>query len=469
MMSEIIQEDSFSSDEDFDEGNEGTDSESSTDVDEKLATEEVFDAQFLKCYSALRRKDAKIYDEQVKFFDENDESSQSSQEDVDLAAANKKSSKPKMTLLDHQLSIKDQHDILDEHAVNQEEPTMLKSHYERELDEIKNDINKITEDIENDDEFFVIKNISSKEKIETMLDKIDNDEDLDHLRQFWNDPSSSLSDEDKFLRDYILNKRYLPKKYSDNFEQTKNEDKSNDFFSKNLDDLPDLEDEKEIKKSGITEAGTSYHSDEKLFDKISRIPRNATSTIRDLVDKQHKKEKRSKKLEKMKQKKKALKDIDCEDVIGDLKTKFHYRETVPNDYGLTADELLMATDEELEKWVSLKKAISYKSQEQELYDKKEYDKKRQNLNLKKEIFKSIYGDSVAITSEETVESNDCMKRKLDTEDQEAEKDDVESKKPQKRRKKRCLNHKKAPKTGVAPDRLLAYGLSKNKLRKSKLL
>ena len=396
---EEIQEDSFSSDTEFDDEE---DSESSSDVDAKLEQDEVFDADFLKCYSALRKKDPKIYDDKVKFFNTN----KPTLEDNDVLH---KSTVPKMTLLDYQLD--NDKNLTD----NKEEPAQAspKSFYEKELDDIKKSIEQVG-DSESDEELLVVKGPKRREKTKTILDKLDGDQDIDHLKEIWNEPSN-LPKEDRFLRDYILNKRYLPKSVESKGDED-DECDATGFFSRNLDALPDLDDKQARKSSG---SRPTFHSEEKDFDEIARIPRNSTKTIRDLVEKQKKKEKRMKMVEK--KKKMLTKEAEFEGVVGDIPTKFHYIETEPVDYGLTAEEILMASDDELEKKVKSKKRIKAKDPREASKDK--------------------------------TETNDTS--------------ELKSKK--KKHKRRGLNHKKFAKTGVAPDRLLAYGLSKTRLKKWKLL
>lgn len=383
------EEDSFSSDQEYDSYDE--DSGTSTDVDAKLAEDDVFDIEFFKCYTALKKKDDKIYDQKVKFFSKDDESERGH-------GLDSKTIGPKMTLLDHQLSLKD--DEIEEPSKNDLNKPVSKSFYEKELDEIKKSIEKISEDVESgsDDDLLIVK------KSEASKIRKKTDQDIDYLKQLWPDPDN-LTEEERYLRDYILNKRYLP---------AAQQQQQQGFFSKNLDELSDIEDTGEETKVK-TKRKADHHSDEKDFDKIVRVPRNSTKTIRDLAEKRKKKERRSKKIEKLKKKKKVLKDADFEDIVGDLTTRFHYRETEPNDYGLSAEELVMATEEELDQWVKVA------------------NKNRNDLELKRKIFRSIYGEA--------------------------------TKQPTKRTKKR----KRGVKTGVAPDRLLAYGISKKKLKKSKLL
>lgn len=466
-------EETYPSDDEF---SDEVDSDSSTDVDARLAEDDVFDIEFLKCYSALKKKDSKIYDEKTTFFNKCNESSsdEESTTQEEPATSKKGSGAFKMTLLDHQLNLKEEIDEYDTVKVDLTQP-VSKSFYERELEDIKKSIEEVCGDAddESDDDLLKVKGEEKRDKkiIKNILDKVENDddEDLTHLKELWSDPKN-LTPEDRFLRDYILNKRYLKAVDDDVREDTKS------FFSSNLEDISDVEqdtaDQHKSKKSRPT-----LHSEEKGFDQIVRIPRDSTRTIRDIVEKQEKKEKRARKLEKEKKKKKALRNSDFEDIVGDLPTRFHYRETVPNDYGLSAEELLMATDEELDKWVSLHETVAYKPLEEELKEKSKFEKKRDDIELKRSIFKSIYGDSDIVDSEPVVDrkkSKRSKKKQNQIAEEKFKEADTCSEEPSKRKtkkknKKRGLNHKKFAKAKVAPDRLLAYGLSKTKLRRANLL
>uniref|UniRef100_A0A6P7G9J5 Protein KRI1 homolog n=1 Tax=Diabrotica virgifera virgifera TaxID=50390 RepID=A0A6P7G9J5_DIAVI len=82
--------------------------------------------------------------------------------------------------------------------------------------------------------------------------------------------------------------------------------------------------------------------------------------------------------------------LDCEDIIGDTPCRFKYRQVAPNDFGLTTEEILLANERELNKWCSLKKAVQIRSDEVERYEQIAYQKKGQNINLKKKILPSLF-------------------------------------------------------------------------------
>lgn len=83
--------------------------------------------------------------------------------------------------------------------------------------------------------------------------------------------------------------------------------------------------------------------------------------------------------------------LDYEDIVADTPCRFKYIETTPNDFGLTIEEILMASNKELNQWASLKKTMQNLPKNVEMNEYYKYKKRAQNEALKRKIFKSLYG------------------------------------------------------------------------------
>lgn len=185
-----------------------------------------------------------------------------------------------------------------------------------------------------------------------------------------------------------------------------------------------------------------------------------------------------------------------EDIIGDMPTRFKYRQVHSNDFGLTNDELLFADDKELNRWVSLKKTCQYRDDDEEIRDGKVYANKSKNLALKKKIFQSIYGDkkddgsndedaeqskkkkkrrpkkkNKALASEDADETTEVAANESKANEKKANEAGNEAVDKSSKSKKRKRGKKQNPATsttGLSHDRLKAYGLSNREIKRRKL-
>ncbi|XP_052894951.1 protein KRI1 homolog [Anopheles moucheti] len=84
--------------------------------------------------------------------------------------------------------------------------------------------------------------------------------------------------------------------------------------------------------------------------------------------------------------------LDYEDKIGDVPCRFRYVETVPNDFGLTIEEILTANTRDLNKWASVKKAVQFRPKHVELNEIEMYRRKAANEFMKRKILPSLYAE-----------------------------------------------------------------------------
>ncbi|XP_001659705.2 protein KRI1 homolog [Aedes aegypti] len=133
--------------------------------------------------------------------------------------------------------------------------------------------------------------------------------------------------------------------------------------------------------------------------------------------------------------------LDYEDIIGDTPCRFRYVETVPNDFGLSIEEILMANTRELNRWASVKKTVQIRPKYSELSEIEVYKRKAQNEELKKKILPSLFKQQ-----EESDEDEEIKQKKVNTitklDDEEttntAETTPTESKKKKKKKKKQMV-------------------------------
>ncbi|RUS69444.1 hypothetical protein EGW08_022796 [Elysia chlorotica] len=78
------------------------------------------------------------------------------------------------------------------------------------------------------------------------------------------------------------------------------------------------------------------------------------------------------------------------DKINDL--PFTYRKVVPNDYGLTTEEILSLPDRELNAWVSVKKMSQFRTPREEAEERRRFQARASDLEKKKKILPSLFAN-----------------------------------------------------------------------------
>lgn len=190
--------------------------------------------------------------------------------------------------------------------------------------------------------------------------------------------------------------------------------------------------------------------------------------------------------------------LDYEDLIGDIKCRFKYRQVQQNDFGLTVDEIMAADDKELKQLVSLKRMAPYADMEYSVDRKRlksfkkgvreaqeekrrrkhkteeaetqeggaEQPKKKRKRNKKKKVAeeeqdKSEEDEEVSKPKNKKVKKENT-ESEVKTENTETEKpsDEAEKKKKRRSKKKKSGEKNSYVSTGLPTSRLESYKLVK---------
>ncbi|RDD42237.1 Protein KRI1-like protein [Trichoplax sp. H2] len=249
----------------------GNSSSESEDEDAKALTPAV-ERDFLKTLSLLKANDPKIYQKDSKFYSSPDEDSSNDQDDV-------KKSKP-MRLKDYErerLLKKGAKSAVESDDENSDPKRSSSPTYMEEQEELKRGIkNAITNA---DDEILTIRKKTSQElkeeenayvqwlKGHEMNKKNREMSEMESLRRYWTDPD--LDQNEKFLRDFILNKGYIEK-----------DSGVLPTYDELVNSSCDEEDEEAIEKQEDFERKYNFRFEEPDSELIMSYPRTVAGSVR---------------------------------------------------------------------------------------------------------------------------------------------------------------------------------------------
>lgn len=313
------------------------DSSSSSESDEsELETDPTLDIDFYKTLSLLKKKDPKIYQKDVQFYTSDDVGNEGSKGKT----GNKKKKEKPMYLKDYERKVilekegKYEDDDSDDEETRAKIERAASPSYIEEQKQLKESLRKFVEDNEEDSESgdggtgflkLRVKSDEEKEKEEESyiswlrgqkdLEDKEQLKDIQYLRDYWNDPQ--LDEGEKFLRDYVLNKKYL--------DEDEEEDRIPTYDEIVQDDVDDSSDEGEefLKKQEDFERKYNFRFEEPDAELIKSYPRTIASSVRakDIRRKQKRveiKERKKSEKEKKKEDLKQLKKLKRMEIINKL-------------------------------------------------------------------------------------------------------------------------------------------------------
>ncbi|KAK7168216.1 hypothetical protein R3I94_002306 [Phoxinus phoxinus] len=339
---------------DQDEENSSGSSDSDSDESE-VELDPTLDRDFYRTLSLLKKKDPKIYQKDAKFYTEDTSGLGSDEQPSTL----KKSDKP-MFLKDYERKIilerggkydDDEDESADEELSKQMQERAASPTYIQEQKDLQESLRKFVQDSDEEDgdgQLLTRRTKTQDEKDKEEADYVDwlkgqaeldgpeEVKDMKYLRDYWNDPQ--LDEKESFLRDYMLNKRYLE-------EDEEEEERIPTYNELMEDDMDDSEDEGEsfLHKQEDFERQYNFRFEEPDAGKVKTYPRNIATSVRSKDDRRKRKreevkERKKKEKEQKHQQLKELKNLKRAEIMDKLK---HLQE-------LTGNEQLAFNDVDLQ-------------------------------------------------------------------------------------------------------------------------
>ncbi|XP_015119303.1 protein KRI1 homolog [Diachasma alloeum] len=265
-----------------------SESSSGDDAEANVLTE-VFEKDFYKTLACLKKKDPRIYDENVNFFSITEDSPGNAETQPPQSKKKTKKEKPftlrdyDRTMIIERLNQFSESDYEDDFQNKNRETNILT--YIEVQKGLRESINQVLQDgndgSDTEEDLLLPKHKSQEEKLQEEESykewlrgqhaEVETSEKqaLKPLRDFWTDPN--LDENEKFLRDYVLNKKFLERdiknpKYREDIIHGSNENLS--------------EDEKDIEQQEVFEHKFNFRFEEPDTDFLKRYPRTLENSLR---------------------------------------------------------------------------------------------------------------------------------------------------------------------------------------------
>uniref|UniRef100_A0A915DEY7 Protein KRI1 homolog n=1 Tax=Ditylenchus dipsaci TaxID=166011 RepID=A0A915DEY7_9BILA len=410
--------------------------EDSSSSDESVTWTPEDEKGFLRTLGALKAKnrDPKIYDSQTKFFEHKIS-------EVQRATSSKetKTKKPnkEMYLRDYErkLVLERGGRVSDDEEDSDNEDKPVDSNIELQ-NRLKQEFKQaIGSDSDSDGDLLCKKIKTDEQKKQEDDDYYEwlkgegslqvDDADLRKLKDRW--ASKDLDEDEKFLRDYLYEKKYV--------------NEVDDHQTPSYEDI--VKEEEDEEKAELFEHKYNFRFEEPDQDFIKQFPRTVQESLRQQAGSKRK-EKRSKRKEKRAEKKEAKEKLEAEsdvDEDGEPKMKFRYRTVPANNFGLTTEEILAAEDAQLNAWASV------------------HRKKSMDPLKKKKVFKAALEKSKIKKAVEDAKKP-VVEMEIEEEPKTSKNDSHRGNK-----KKRQRQKNKKPAEELDNDRLRSYGVNTKKLKR----
>uniref|UniRef100_A0A915LS57 Protein KRI1 homolog n=1 Tax=Meloidogyne javanica TaxID=6303 RepID=A0A915LS57_MELJA len=190
------------------------------------------------------------------------------------------------------------------------------------------------------------------------------DKHLKKLKERWTKNDQELGEDERFLRDFLLNKKYL----GDSNEVEKGKEERIPTYEEII------KDEQEEDLADQFEQKYNFRFEEPDQEFLKQYPRTINEALRKKESKRHKK------LEEEKEAKKRKRTH-----IEMVEVPFRYRQVAPNSFGLSTDEILNSDDRCLNAWAPLSKICQYRDDTEEQKQILYFERKAKNIEKKRKI------------------------------------------------------------------------------------